>query len=177
MLFDSARSAEPPQSSGIILANAFRTFPEAARVETSVPASNSPMAESKSGSWPLSIRSKSLAFSGLFFLQSWRSISHLVRILSVRSLKLRVYSMTASETSKCFSGSNPRAVFRPATSSAPKAEPWIFPVFCFFGEGQPIIVRMVIKDGLSVTDLACSIALKSSCRSSSYFPVLRQLTT
>ena len=37
VLFDSARSAEPPQSSGITADIEFRTFPEAALVETSVP--------------------------------------------------------------------------------------------------------------------------------------------
>ena len=39
VLFDSARSAEPPQSSGITPARALSTLPDAARVETSLPAS------------------------------------------------------------------------------------------------------------------------------------------
>ena len=47
VLFDSARSAEPPHNSGITAAIAFRTFPEAALVETSLP-------ESKVGRAPTS---------------------------------------------------------------------------------------------------------------------------
>jgi hypothetical protein len=38
VLFDSERSAEPPQSSGLTGPIAIRTFPDAARVETSLPA-------------------------------------------------------------------------------------------------------------------------------------------
>jgi hypothetical protein len=45
-----------------------------------------------------------------------------------------------------------------ATSSAPRAEPWIFPVFCLVGAGQPMIVCNRMKLGLSVTALAASIA-------------------
>src|SRR5688500_4657657 len=38
VLFDSARSAEPPHSSGMTGPIAFRTLPDAARVDTSLPA-------------------------------------------------------------------------------------------------------------------------------------------
>ena len=57
VLLDSARSADPPHSSGITAAIAFSTLPEAARVETSTPASKVGRAESKSGKFPDSSRS------------------------------------------------------------------------------------------------------------------------
>jgi hypothetical protein len=45
-------------------------------------------------------------------------------------------------------GSKPRTFFVAASSSAPSAEPWILPVFCLPGEGQPMIVFRMISDGL-----------------------------
>ena len=51
--FDSARSAEPPHSSGSSAASALMTLPDAARVETSLPASKTGSASSMpSGSSP-----------------------------------------------------------------------------------------------------------------------------
>jgi hypothetical protein len=40
------------------------------------------------------------------------------------------------------------------TSSPPSAEPWIFPVFCLFGAGQPMTVRNLMNDGLDVSAFA-----------------------
>ena len=44
-------------------------------------------------------------------------------------------------------GRSPRIFLVAATSSAPSAEPWILPVFCLFGAGQPMIVRSAMNDG------------------------------
>ena len=46
---------------------------------------------------------------------------------------LRVCAMTSSATSKFCSGSKPSTSLIAASSSAPRAEPWILPVFCLFG--------------------------------------------
>ena len=85
-------------------------------------------------------------------------------------------AITSSSTTKDFSGSNPRTFFVAASSSAPKAEPWIFPLFCLPGEGHPMIVFRMISDGLSVSPLAASIAAYSSATSSTYSPVFFQST-
>ena len=52
------------------------------------------------------------------------------------------------------------------TSSAPSAEPWILPVFCLFGAGQPMIVRSAMNDGRPVSALAASSAWYSASTSS-----------
>ena len=63
--FDSARSAEPPQSSGSCAARALITVPDAARVETSLPGSNTGSASAMpSGSWRAFTRSQSAFRSG-----------------------------------------------------------------------------------------------------------------
>ncbi len=54
-----------------------------------------------------------------------------------------------------------------ATSSSPSAEPWAASVFCAFGAGQAMIERIAMKDGLSVTSFAASIASYSACGSRS----------
>jgi hypothetical protein len=85
--------------------------------------------------------------------------------------------MTSSETSKVCSGSKPRIFLVAATSSAPAAEPWILPVFCLFGAGQPMIVRSRMKVGLSVTARPASIASYRAWTSSEYpVPSLVQST-
>ena len=45
--------------------------------------------------------------------------------------------------------------------------PWILPVFCLFGAGQPMIVRSRMKLGLSVTASPASIASYRAWTSSS----------
>jgi hypothetical protein len=55
--------------------------------------------------------------------------------------------------------------------------PWILPLFCLPGEGQPMIVFRMISDGLSVSPLAASIAAYSSATSSTYSPVFFQSTS
>jgi len=49
-------------------------------------------------------------------------------------------------------------------NGVPKAEPWIFPVFCFFGEGHPMMVRSLISDGLSVTALSAGATTTATGR-------------
>ena len=80
VLFDSARSAEPPQSSGRTGPIALRTLPEAARVETSLPAGNSGSDSSQpSGRRRASMRSCSLAASGFAAFQASKDSCHASR--------------------------------------------------------------------------------------------------
>ena len=69
-----------------------------------------------------------------------------------------------------------RAPLGGGESSPPSAEPWILPVFCLPGEGQPMIVFRTMIDGLDVSALAASSAAYSSAASSTYSPVLFQST-
>ncbi len=63
--FDSARSADPPHSSGSSAASALITVPDAARVETSLPGANTGSAEAmSSGSSRALTRSHSALRSG-----------------------------------------------------------------------------------------------------------------
>ena len=136
VLLDSARSAEPPHSSGMTGPIAFRTLPDAARVETSLPASKTGRAASSSaGSLRASTRSSSAAASGLPDCQASKAACHSLRAAAPRSTASRAWARTSSSTWKVRSGSKPRTFFSAATSSAPRAEPWILPVFCFFGAG------------------------------------------
>ncbi len=159
VLLDSARSAEPPQSSGITSAMAFRTFPEAALVASSSPAVNSGSASTMfEGSSDFKIRSNSFAASGLASCQSANCWSQSLLAEAPLSTSFLVWVSTSSDTWKLSSGSKPRASFKPASSSAPSLEPWIFPVFCLVGLGHPIIVFRVISVGCEVFALAFSIA-------------------
>ena len=158
-MFESARSAEPPQSSGITAAIALITLPDATRVETDEPLSNTGSAASRpAGVSPATTRSSRAFLSAFSDAQASNEASQAARSRSKRAVS-RVCAITSGATSKVFSGSKPSTVFKPASSSAPSAEPWILPEFCFLGDGQPMMVRKVIRDGLSVTDLAFSIAL------------------
>ena len=84
--------------------------------------------------------------------------------------------MTSSATTNDCSGSNPMTVFVAASSSAPSAEPWILPVFCFVGAGQPMIVRRMMMLGFVDSAFAASIAACSAWMSSTYSPVFFQST-
>ena len=63
-----------------------------------------------------------------------------------------------------------------ASSAAPRAEPWILPVFCLPGLGQPMIVFRMMIEGLDVSPWAASMARWSSATSSTYWPVFFQST-
>ena len=177
VLFDSARSAEPPQSSGMTGPRALSTLPLAARVDRSLPASKTGSAASTpSGSAPLRMRSSSFLRSALAAAQASKSFCQAACASLPRSTALRVWAMMSSATTKVSAGSKPSTFLTAASSSAPSADPWILPVFCLVGDGQPMIVFRMISDGLSVTPCAASMAAYSSCLSSTYSPVFFQST-
>ncbi len=160
VLFDPARSAEPPHSSGTTAPSACSTLPEAARVAMPLPVSKTGIFSSQPvGSWPLLMRSNSAARSALLSRHSWKVFSHSALAWRPRSRASRVWPSTSSETSKVFSGSKPRTRLVAATSSSPSAEPCAASVFWALGAGQAMIERIAMKDGLSVTCFAASIAL------------------
>ena len=124
VLLDSARSAEPPHSSGITAAIEFRTFPEAALVETSVPDSKVGKASTSSaGVSPFCSLSKSALALGFAAAHELNDDCHFEIAGSERLDRDLVYSMTSGETSKFFAGSKPSACFSPSSSSCPRAEP------------------------------------------------------
>ena len=124
VLLDSARSAEPPQSSGRAAANALMTLPDAARVDTSVSPENSGRTSaSPSGKIPASRRSNSAFLSEFFAAQASKLDCHCARAAAPRVIASRVCAMMSASTSKNFSGSNLTAFLSPASSSAPSADP------------------------------------------------------
>ena len=68
------------------------------------------------------------------------------------------------------------ATFVAASSSPPRAEPWILPVFCVVGAGQPMMVFTTMSEGLLDSAFAASIAACRACTSSTYSPVFFQST-
>ncbi|SKZ52017.1 Uncharacterised protein [Mycobacteroides abscessus subsp. abscessus] len=137
VLFEPARSAEPPHSSGRMPPSAESTLPDAARVARSLSPGAHVGITSRhpSGSSCACRRSNSFLFSGLALAQASNAGVHDSLASIPRSTSLRVWLMTSSETSKFLSGSNPRASLVLATSSAPRAEPWMAPVFILSGAG------------------------------------------
>ena len=85
-------------------------------------------------------------------------------------------AITSSATAKFSAGSKPSTFFVAASSSPPRAEPWILPVFCLPGDGQPMIVFRMMIDGFAVSPLAASSASCSAGTSSTYSPVFFQST-
>ncbi len=155
VLFDPARSAEPPHSSGSTGPRACSTLPEAARVATALPSSNTGRASSQpSGSSPLPTRSKRAARSGSVARHSAIRLSQAACASAPRSSAPRVCLRTSSVTSKDCSGSKPTTRLVAAISSAPSAEPWEASVFCAFGAGQAMIVRIAMIEGRPVS--ACA---------------------
>ncbi len=178
VLLDSARSADPPHNSGMTGPSAFNTLPDAARVETSLPASNTGRASSTpSGRAPDRMRSRSFFRSGLATAQASNCSFHSAWAALPRSTALRVCERISGSTSKVFSGSKPSTSLTALSSSAPSADPWILPVFCFFGLGHPMIVLRMMSDGFEVSAFAASIASFSAATSSTYCPVFFQSTT
>ncbi len=172
VLLLSARSAEPPHSSGRTGARAVSTLPLAARVasEFGLPsfcvgkvgiASAHP-----SGSVRVSMRSKSALRSLFAAAQASNRGCHCSRAARPRSSTLRACARTFGSTGKCSSGSKPRTCLVARTSSSPRAEPCALPVFCLFGAGQPMIVRTEMIDGRPVSACAAAIAASSATTSS-----------
>ena len=169
VLFDSARSAEPPHSSGMTSARAVRILPLAARVATPLAsASHVGSASSKpSGRARERTRKRRAACSGFAFSHAANFSSHSARTVRERSARVeRTCSMTSVSTSKVCSGSKPRSFFMLLISSSPRAAPCDLPVPCFVGDGQAMTVRTMMKVGLSVTFLPSSIAARSASTSS-----------
>ena len=84
-------------------------------------------------------------------------LSHSACAARPRSTHLRACASTSVvDLRTSASGSKPRISLVAATSSAPSAEPWILPVFCLFGAGQPMMVRSAMNDGRPVSALAAS---------------------
>ena len=77
VLFEPARSAEPPHSSGMTAPSAWSTLPDAARVATPLPGSKTGSFSSQPlGSSPAAMRSNSAARSALLLRHSWKDFSH-----------------------------------------------------------------------------------------------------
>jgi hypothetical protein len=91
---------------------------------------------------------------------------HSARAARPRSTTSRACSSTSASTWNDRAGSRPSTSLVAATSSLPSAEPWILPVFCLFGAGQPMIVRSEMNDGRSVSAFAASNARHSASTSS-----------
>ena len=160
VLLDSARSAEPPQSSGSTGASALSTSPEALRVATPLAsAGNTGNASANpSGRTPACSRSNSAARSGLAVRQASNPTVHSARAAWPRSTASRVCASTLSSTWNDSSGSSPSSTLVAATSSAPSADPCALPVFRRLGAGQPMIVRRAMNEGREVSARAASTA-------------------
>ncbi len=160
VLLDSARSADPPQSSGITAAMALITSPDALRVDTDEPASKAGSADSKpfGRSWASS-RSRSAAWSACADRHSANSASQTARSESTRCRRLaRMRPSRSSGKAKCWSGSRPSTSLVARTSGSPSALPCALPVFCRFGDGQPMMLRTWMKVGRSFSASAASMA-------------------
>ena len=169
VLLLSARSAEPPHSSGSTGASASSTLPDAARVAMPFgSAGNSGSASVQpSGRRRVASRSNSAVRSGLAAAQASKRLLPLGvrRAAALDHLRGRARA-PRRRPRRSASGSKPRISLVAATSSAPSAEPWILPVFCLFGAGQPMMVRSAMNDGRSVSALAASSAAYSASTSS-----------
>ena len=151
VLLLSARSAEPPHSSGSTGASASSTLPEAARVAMPLAsAGNSGSASvqpsrQRAGGQPVEQR---LALAGWPRPRRRTPCCHSrVRRAAALDDLAGVREHLVVDRRRSASGSKPRIFLVAATSSAPSAEPWILPVFCLFGAGQPMIVRSAMNDG------------------------------
>ena len=156
VLLDSARSAEPPHSSGSTGAIAVSTSPEALRVATPLGSASKVGSASRpavgqrpgaSSGRAAPARSGLALGPGVELLVATRRCGR----AAARRRAPRVCSSTSSSTSKVCSGSKPRIFLVAATSSSPSAEPCALPVFCALGAGQAMIVRRLMKLGRSVT--------------------------
>ena len=139
VLLDSARSAEPPHSSGSVGAIAVRISPEALRVATPFGSA------SYVGRWSAQpSRERAGLDAGrrapcrrrfLAAQASYSSCQAACAASRPRSTSERVCASTSSETSNVWSGSKPRTFLVAATSSSPRADPWALPVFWAVGRG------------------------------------------
>ncbi len=172
VLFEPARSAEPPHSSGTRGAIALMTAPEALRVATPFGSAShvGRSASQPSGRVRVCSRSKRATSAEGLRVQRWNLSSQAACASLPRSTARRVWAITSGATSKVCSGSNPSTFLVAATSSSPRAEPWASPVFWADGAGQAMIVRRTMRLGWSVTDSALRRASCSAGTSSRYWP-------
>ncbi len=125
VLFDSARSAEPPHSSGSTGASAVRILPEARRVPVPLGSAGKPgsAASQPSGSWCLASRSNSALRSALAAAQVLNDASHSACACLPRSATSRAWPRASSSTGNVTAGSKPRISLVAATSASPSADP------------------------------------------------------
>ena len=166
VLFEPARSADPPHSSGTTPARAESTLPDAARVANDSPTSQVGRASSRpSGRRWASRRSNSAAPAGLACCQVEKRASQSARAARALSAAcFRAWETTSSGRMKLCSGSRPRARLSPATSSAPSLEPWEDSWPCLVGEGQAMMVCRRISDGRALSARAATMASCSASR-------------
>ena len=165
----SARSAEPPHSSGSDGPSAVRIVPDALRVAmplASAGNSGRSFSVQPSGRRRIAIRSNSALRSGLALAQAANGPSHSACSFLPRSATWRAWFSASSSTGKSTSGSKCRISLVAFTSGTPSAEPCAAPVFCLFGAGQPMMVRSAMNDGASVCSLAFRNAWYRACTSS-----------
>ena len=122
-----------------------------------------------SGSLRSATRSSMAARSGLAICQAANFSSHSARKALPRSAALaRAWSTAAGSTAKGLS-SKPSSAFMALISSAPILAPCTECEPALVGSGHPMTVVSLMKEGLSVTARAASIAAYSSSIFSSYF--------
>ena len=124
VLFDPAKSADPPQNSGKVAAIALITSPDAARVAISfsVPKTGI-LASQPTGNPRTRNLSSSAALSGLADFQESNFKFHADRAMAPRSFTNRAWAKTSAGIAKSSSGFKPRAILVAFISSAPNAEP------------------------------------------------------
>mmetsp|Transcript_63337 Transcript_63337/g.165875 ORF Transcript_63337/g.165875 Transcript_63337/m.165875 type:complete len:213 (-) Transcript_63337:292-930(-) len=160
VMFEGARSAEPPMSSGSVLAMAFRQSCEYRRV--ALPASSGVCVgrhfSQPSGSF-LSTQQRwnCFASSGSFFWYSAHSLFHSSSFLAPSSAcALKVaYTCGGTSNSPYFQPSWSRVS---CVSAAPRGAPWASWLSALFGEPKPITVLTLISVGLSVHAFASLMA-------------------
>ena len=124
VLFEPAKSADPPQNSGNFAAIALITSPDAARVATSFSGVNTGISASHPAGNPLTRNlSRSAALSALADFQVANFVSHAARAVAPRSLTRRACAKTSAGIAKSSSGFRPNATFVALISSAPSADP------------------------------------------------------
>ena len=166
VLFEPARSAEPPQNSGNFAAIALMTSPDAARVAISLSGANTGISKSQPAGNPLARNlSSRAALSALADFHVANFASHAARTDAPRSLTRRAWARTSAGIAKSSSGFRPSAIFVALISSAPNADPCEPAVPCALGAGQAITECIRINVGLVVSCFAATIAASSATRS------------
>ena len=166
VLLDSARSAEPPHSSGMPSARAPSTLPEAARVAMPLAsAGKTGRAFSKpSGSAPATRRSSSAARSALALRHAAYRLSHAWWAALPRALTLRAWASTPRSTSKALAGRSRAAPWwrRPRRRRAPSRA--TCRCRCLVGAGQAMMVCRRDEGGLGARAAGSSRAPRAGRR-------------